>query len=169
MKKLLSIILSGGDGNRLWPLSNEKSPKPFIEIAGKSLLEKTLRRAKLVSNEVIIVTNEKYLDETKKIITNIPNPPKIHFILEPVGRDTAPAVSIALRYIEKTFKEDVLCLLLPADHEIKKQVNFKEDIEFAKKQIGNKNSIIFGVKPEYPEIGFDEPKDNFAVTPFETS
>ncbi len=154
MKKLLSIILSGGDGNRLWPLSNEKSPKPFIEIAGKSLLEKTLRRAKLVSNEVIIVTNEKYLDETKKIITNIPNPPKIHFILEPVGRDTAPAVSIALRYIEKTFKEDVLCLLLPADHEIKKQVNFKEDIEFAKKQIGNKNSIIFGVKPEYPEIGF---------------
>ena len=154
MKKIIPIILSGGDGKRLWPLSHKMLPKPFIEISGKTLLEQSVRRAKLVSKEAIIVTNEKYFEDTKKIISNISKPPKIHYLLEPSGYDTAPAVALATAYLKFNFNEDTLCLLLPADHLISKQENFKRDINLARKVIDEKSTVIFGIKPNYPETGF---------------
>ena len=118
--QLIPVILSGGAGTRLWPVSRELHPKPFIRLAdGQSLLQKSFLRAKGLPGvaEVLTVTNRdlffKTADEYRET-GDIPMP--LGFILESEGRNTAPAIAAAALTISKTYGPKAIMLFLTADH-----------------------------------------------------
>lgn len=145
-----NIIISGGSGTRLWPLSRKKYPKQFCDLVGeKSLYKTTIDRNQSICNEFIIVTNKEHYfvakDEMQK--TSVKHS---KFILEPVGRNTAPAIALACLALAP----DDIVLVTPADHYIVSdgvyEKTVKEGLEFAQ----NGYLVTFGIKPTYPEVGY---------------
>ena len=82
-------------------------PKPFIEVAGKSLLEQALERAALLADEALIVTNQDHYFLTENLLKKVKKAPQVSYLLEPKGRNTAPAISQAVRHIQKSYGDDV--------------------------------------------------------------
>src|SRR4051812_31057213 len=123
MAHFVPVILSGGAGSRLWPVSREALPKPFIKVAGgQSLLVKTLRRALSCGepNGVLTVTNRDYFFLTRDEYASIGDAgPPLDFLLEPMSRNTAPAICAAALDVAKRHGKDALLLVLPADQLIK--------------------------------------------------
>src|SRR5438067_557048 len=116
---LIPVILSGGVGSRLWPVSREAYPKPFIRLSdGKTLLQKTHERAARVndSGTLITVTNREYYFLTKDEYAKTAAPHRHVFLLEPCGRNTAAAVAMAAFHAAATYGNDAQLLVLPADH-----------------------------------------------------
>ena len=160
---LVPVILSGGSGSRLWPLSRDGHPKPFIELAdGETLLEKTYRRASLLENIprengkplVITITNREYFfiskDELEKTEINS------IFLLEPEGRNTAPAICLAALWIKKHYGENTSMLVMPADHIIQDEREFILNVNQAL-ELNNHNPpylVTFGIKPSTADTGF---------------
>jgi len=141
MKKLYPIILAGGKGTRFWPLSSLKSPKYTLRIFGKkSLFEECFSRAKLLAREkcIHISTNK----DQVKIIN------KKNLVIEPVGRNTAPAIGLAAVTLLKKDPEAVL-VIMPADHLIKNKKSFAADVNKAYKFVlKNPDAFVtFGIKP----------------------
>src|SRR5437764_9719824 len=120
MAHFVRVILSGGTGSRLWPVSREALPKPFIKLAdGQSLLAKTLRRALSFAdgNGVLTVTNRDYFFLTREEFGAVGrDDAPSEFLLEPVSRNTAAAICAAALHIAKRYGEDTVLLILPADH-----------------------------------------------------
>ena len=116
---LIPLIISGGSGTRLWPVSREAHPKPFIKLAdGRSLLQKTIDRLSWLEGipEVITVTNRDHFFVTRDEYAGSAFACRHFFVLEPVARNTAPAVAVgALAAIARDGADAVL-LVLPADH-----------------------------------------------------
>src|SRR4249920_3716149 len=102
---MLAVILCGGSGTRLWPVSREAMPKPFMKIgAGPSLLQRTaLRAARVGADACIVVTNAEYTFKTLEEIAALGDkgPTEVQLLLEPIGRNTAPAIAAACVLIEK--------------------------------------------------------------------
>jgi mannose-1-phosphate guanylyltransferase / mannose-6-phosphate isomerase len=123
---LIPVILSGGAGTRLWPVSREGHPKPFMKLAdGQSLLLKTYLRAANVAQggEILTVTNRDYFFMSKDELARArlgDSRPGV-FLLEPVGRNTAPAVAMAALHVAEKYGRDARLLVLAADHLIKDQ------------------------------------------------
>lgn len=161
-KKFVPIILCGGVGGRLWPVSRESRPKPFIELSdGESLLKKTLKRiSKLngiprIDNKkvVIIVTNSIYYQLCQKELENT-NLYGI-FILEPFGKNTAPAILLSSLWIKHFFKDIDIFISFPADHMIENLTQFKNTINHTLNSITKKNALsLIGIKPSSPDSGF---------------
>lgn len=157
-KKIYPVILSGGIGSRLWPISRESHPKPFMQLPdGQSLLQKTFLRASGLKGcqEVMTVTNRelyfKSEDEYKSV--NQANK-KSSFLLEPFGRNTAAAVAAAALEIAERHGPDALMLALAADHLIADTAAFNQAVAEAM-QIAEQGWLVtFGIKPDYPETGF---------------
>src|SRR5688572_21377346 len=108
---MIPVIISGGAGSRLWPLSREAYPKPFIKLPdGQSLLQKTVLRASQISGvkEILTVTNRDLFFQTQDQYRELDLPFPTSYILEPVGRNTAPAVASALLHLAKDYPEDTL-------------------------------------------------------------
>ena len=160
---LVPVILCGGSGSRLWPLSREGHPKPFIELFdGETLLEKTYRRASLLKNIPIVnekpliltVTNQEYYfickDELEK--TNLNS----IFILEPEGRNTAPATCLAAMWIKEHLGENISMLIMPADHTIQDQKEFVTKVDHALELTNHEPPylVTFGIKPQSADTGF---------------
>ena len=127
-----AVILAGGTGTRFWPFSRELEPKQFMQIIGKSsLLQDTIQRiAGIIPNKnIYIVTNHKYFYEVKYQIARFAVPEK-NIILEPQGKNTAPAIGLCARLISKLDKDAVL-VVLPSDHYIKDIGNFKKCLKVA--------------------------------------
>jgi mannose-1-phosphate guanylyltransferase len=129
---LIPVILSGGNGSRLWPFSKEGHPKPFINLFdGETLLEKTYQRISLldyiprVNGKPIslTITNREYYfiskDELEK--TNLDS----IFLLEPEGRNTAPAITMAALWIKEHYGNQASMLIMPSDHIIEDQREFE--------------------------------------------
>ena len=154
MTKIIPIILSGGAGTRLWPISRRMHPKPFIEVAGKPLLAHALDRAAFVADEALIVTNRDHYFLTENLLKETPTAPKVSYLLEPKGRNTAPAIALAVRYIQKNYGDDAVCLVLAADHLISNDTAFEKAIGQAAEQAKEGNLVVFGVRPTAPEIGY---------------
>ncbi len=154
MTKLIPIILSGGAGSRLWPVSRHMFPKPFMKVASKPLLQHALERAALVSDEALIVTNQDHYFLTENILKNIECAPKISYLLEPKGRNTAPAIALAVQAISKRHGEDTVCLALTADHLISDNAAFRKDVAQAAEQARAGNLIVFGIRPTAPKTGY---------------
>jgi mannose-1-phosphate guanylyltransferase/mannose-6-phosphate isomerase len=154
MTKIIPIILSGGSGTRLWPISRRLHPKPFIEVAGKPLLAHALERAGAIADEALIVTNQDHYFLTEKLLKESEKAPKVSYLLEPKGRNTAPAIALAVRHIQKAHGDDALCLVLAADHLISDDAAFQQAVEQASAQAQAGNLVVFGVRPTGPETGY---------------
>jgi mannose-1-phosphate guanylyltransferase len=156
---LVPVILSGGAGTRLWPVSREGNPKPFMKMAdGESLLAKTFQRAANVATagSILTVTNRDYYFLSKDEFegARLPGEFKPVFMLEPTGRNTAPAVALAAHQIAHSHGSDALMLVLPADHLIRDQAAFKSAVEAAASLAQQDYLVTFGIKPTTPETGF---------------
>ncbi len=156
--RIIPTILCGGAGARLWPVSREQHPKPFIQLSdGQSLLYKTFLRASLLPtvNEILTVTNRELLfkteDEFRK--ANRPDLNQI-FILEPSGRNTAGAIALAALQIIASYEANTLMLVLPADHLVSDQKAFAQAVEQAVELALQNRLVALGIKPEHPEPGY---------------
>jgi mannose-1-phosphate guanylyltransferase/mannose-6-phosphate isomerase len=156
--QLVPVILCGGAGSRLWPLSREQHPKPFIKLKdGFSLLQKALLRATQLNGveHVVTITNRelffKVEDECQALnLKNI----QYSYLLEPVGRNTAPAIVTAALHIQELYGDKAQILILPADHLIQDDHAFHEAVKTAKALATSGKLVTFGIKPDYPETGF---------------
>jgi mannose-1-phosphate guanylyltransferase / mannose-6-phosphate isomerase len=151
---LIPIILSGGAGTRLWPVSREAYPKPFMRIGGgKSLLTQTHERALAVSGNTapLIVTNRDYYFLSRDELANQEIKPQ--YLLEPAGRNTAPAIALAAMWAMQQ-KSDACMLVLPADHLIKDTPSFYTSVRHAEALAKDGFMVLFGIKPNAPETGF---------------
>jgi|SRR6185437_3526035 len=155
---MIPVIISGGSGSRLWPVSRQADPKPFLKLSdGHSLLQNTFNRAISLPevSAVVTVTNEKLhfrmQDEYQQL-----NDKKLacDFILEPFGRNTAPAVAAAALFAKEKYGEDEILLILPADHLISDLPAFNEAVHNATLVAKQGYIATFGIKPEYPETGY---------------
>ncbi len=149
---LKSIILAGGSGTRLWPLSRKGSPKQFVNIGGEpSLFQSTLQRALSIANSVSVVAAESHQFMVKDELAGQVNDASV--MLEPCGKNTAPAIAIAaMDVLDKG--DDAILLVMPSDHLIKHQDVFMQAIEDATPFAQDGKLITFGAKPEYPETGY---------------
>lgn len=163
MTTLVPVVVSGGSGTRLWPVSREGHPKPFMLLAdGESLLQKTYRRAAKLTgavrvegkSKILTVTNRDYYfmsrDELQKAgVTG-------SYLLEPCGRNTAPAIAMAAHWVNARFGPDALMLVLSADHLIADEVAFVDAVNKAVSLATGDNAylVTFGILPAAPETGF---------------
>lgn len=153
------IILAGGGGTRLFPLSRACYPKQFLKIAGeKSLLQQTVERFLIIAKQedVVIVTNKDYIFHVQEDLQEI-GAEKINVITEPTGKNTAPAIALAISYCKDYLNccEDEILFVSPADHLIKPAEKFAELVQQAEQVCKDKNDIItIGVKPTKPETGY---------------
>jgi mannose-1-phosphate guanylyltransferase len=160
MARLIPVIISGGAGTRLWPVSREAHPKPFMKLAdGQSLLKKTFLRALALSdvNEVLTVTSrETYFQTEDEYRGSNVTDERIatRYVLEPFGRNTAPAITAAALCLQDTFGPTATMLVLPADHVIADQDAFAGAVAMAIKLAQCGNLVTFGIKPDCPETGF---------------
>ena len=156
--RLIPTILCGGAGSRLWPVSRELHPKPFIRLAdGQSLLHKAfLRGAALPGVESILtVTNRELYFKTKDEYEEV-NAKKIatSYILEPFGRGTAAAVACAALQVAQAHGEDAVMLVLPADHLIQDQSAFSHAVTQAVRLAREGRLVTFGIRPSSAETGY---------------
>ncbi|MBT4934654.1 MAG: mannose-1-phosphate guanylyltransferase/mannose-6-phosphate isomerase [Rhodospirillaceae bacterium] len=148
------VILSGGSGTRLWPLSRKHYPKQLLSLTSdKSLLQETLNRVTGKNFEApLVICNDQHRFSVAEQVRQI-NLYVRDIILEPIGRNTAPAAAIAaltLRAIDK----DATILLLPSDHLISNTKAFQAAIKTAAKAAKNDYLVTFGIKPTGPETGY---------------
>jgi mannose-1-phosphate guanylyltransferase/mannose-6-phosphate isomerase len=154
---LIPLILSGGSGTRLWPVSREAYPKPFIKLAdGRSLLQKTLDRLAPLGElvEVITVTNREQFFATRDEYRAAELPLRHFFVLEPLARNTAPAVAVGALAALSRHGPDVILLVLPADHLVADAEGFAHSVRQAETLAERGHLVTFGIKPSYPETGF---------------
>lgn len=155
---LIPVILSGGAGTRLWPVSREAHPKPFIVLPdGQSLMQKTLlRAAALKPSSILTITNRDYFFITRDAYADAALPAGIvlDYVLEPVGRNTAPAIALAALRLREQFGDEATMLVLPSDHLILDSAAFAEAVAAAERLAGEGYLVTFGIKPTAPETGF---------------
>lgn len=154
---LIPVILSGGSGTRLWPLSREAHPKPFIRLPdGQSLLQKTLHRAAALDgvSAVLTITNREHYFLTRDDYEETGLPVAREYLLEPVGRNTAPAIAAAAWHLAEKYGDDVVMLVLAADHLINDQTAFATAVRAAVDAALNGWLVTFGVQPTHPETGY---------------
>lgn len=155
---IFPVILSGGSGTRLWPASRKLRPKPFIRLDenNTTLFEKTLTHVKNLNVEKIItVTNEKLFflnDEILKKNKELHH--KNDYILEPFGKNTAPAIFLAAQHIAENYSKDAIMLVLSADHLIENNTEFKKAIYQASILASRGKLVTFGIKPSEPATGY---------------
>ena len=150
---IVPVILAGGSGTRLWPLSRTLHPKQFIELIGKTTLfqEAVLRLPQYIGDPLVVCNEEhrflaaEQLRQIDRLASSI--------ILEPVGKNTAPAIAMAaLKSIKNN--ENVILLVLSADHLIQDVKKFHQAIEFAKKQAEQNKLVTFGITPNKVETRY---------------
>lgn len=157
------IIMAGGKGTRLWPLSRENLPKQFLKITldGKTLLDKTYERLLNLSkpDDIFTITNIGYYFRVREIWSNYigkNNHLLENIIYEPVGKNTCPAVVLSLLYLKKivdNYLEETF-LILPSDQIIEPIDKFMKYLKIVEKAVQNKKIVIFGIKPTKPETGY---------------
>ncbi|MBL0165356.1 MAG: mannose-1-phosphate guanylyltransferase/mannose-6-phosphate isomerase [Xanthomonadales bacterium] len=156
---IVPVILSGGAGTRLWPVSRSAYPKPFMRMGdGQSLLYKTLDRALRLADggTVLTVTGRDYYFLTRDEYASHPHADldRLPFLLEPIGRNTAPAVVLAALHALDQCSSDATLLILPSDHLIRDVEAFAADVRRAEKIAAAGWLVTFGIQPSAPETGF---------------
>ena len=172
MTTILPVILSGGSGTRLWPASRSMYPKQLLPLVGEeSMIQTTVRRVSDipgVSDSVLVVSNEDHRFLVAEQLQQIAVDAKI--ILEPAGRNTAPAIALAA-INARSDGEDPILLVLPADHVIEDVASFRRAVEEAAKTAVDGELVTFGVVPTSPETGYGYIKaaaDGMAAVPVES-
>ena len=156
---VVPVILSGGAGTRLWPLSRETAPKPFMPLPdGETLLAKTAHRATSLAGVtgLVTVTNRDYYFRTKDVYAGLGanEPHDAAYLLEPFGRNTAPAVVLAAMLVQARYGTDAVMLVLAADHLIRDERSFGAAVAIAAKLARTGRLVTFGITPSHPETGY---------------
>ena len=155
---LIPVILSGGAGTRLWPVSRRAHPKPFMELLdGETLAGKTLLRARSVAAgaPVITVTSRDYYFYTRDLYANLQTGvANEQFLLEPMGRNTAPAIALAALCVRDSVGENASMLVMPADHLIEDLHNFEAAVNDAVQLSDDGYLVTFGIYPTHAETGY---------------
>lgn len=151
---LLPIIMAGGTGSRLWPMSRELYPKQFLRLYGEnSMLQETISRLTgLEVNDPMVICNEEHRFLVAEQLRQIGRLSR-NIILEPVGRNTAPAIALAALQATKN-GDDPLMLVLAADHIINNHCVFHEAIRVAERYTQADHLVTFGIVPNVPETGY---------------
>ena len=153
--KLVSVVLSGGAGTRLWPASRQAYPKPFMKLGGRTLLEQAISRGQACGTDhLIVVTNQDHLFLTQGLLAEMADPPAPHYLLEPKGRNTAPAIALAALACRQQHGDDAVMLVLPADHLIPDTESFVANALEAARHALDGHLMVFGIQPTGPETGF---------------
>lgn len=156
--KIFPVIISGGSGSRLWPLSRKAHPKPYVRLPDNTtLIGRTYERAASITGvaEICTVTNQDHFFLASDCyeeqgVEGIKN----HFLLEPCGRNTAPAIAAATLYLQKNAGDDSIILILPADHMIDDTDVLNTAFEKAFKAAAKGKIVTFGIMPSSPETGY---------------
>lgn len=147
MYNLIHLVLSGGSGTRLWPLSRLRMPKQYLPLVqGKSLFQDTLDRHRAFCTGHMVVTNTSQFALAKQQAGDLVST----YILEAVGRNTAPAIAMACRMLDP----ETLVLVTPSDHLIQDREAYRNAVTQAIELAQDGFLVTFGVNPEYPETGF---------------
>ncbi len=154
MSPILPVILSGGSGTRLWPLSREAYPKQFLQLSGThSMLQSTwLRVADVAALPPIVVANEAHRFVAAEQLQQVGTTPSA-ILLEPIGRNTAPAIAAAALEARRN-GDDPLLLVLPSDHLIRNVEHFHQAITLAATVAEQGKLVTFGIQPTAPETGY---------------
>lgn len=158
MSSLIPVIMSGGAGTRLWPMSRQAHPKPFMVLPdGETLLQKTLHRVLGLDEvgEVMTLTNQELYFETRDLYkaAGLQVAPKFSYVLEPIGRNTAPAIAAAAMRLQAS-DPDAVMLVVAADHLIQREDRFAGAVRVAQMLAEQGMLVTFGITPTEPETGF---------------
>lgn len=154
MNSMYHVILAGGSGSRFWPKSRKDTPKQLLKILGDdSMIRLTYNRLEKISpaDHILVVTSREL---SKQILKEIPEIPKDNYIIEPSGKNTAPAIGLAALHI---FKRDPNAIMgvYPADHLIMGDAKFEAIIKRAQEMVTQKSCLItIGIKPTHPTTGY---------------
>ena len=156
---IIPVILSGGAGTRLWPVSREDHPKPFMRLPdGQSLLLKTyLRAASLIAEggEIVTVTNREHYFESRDHFAEAKlSRHHSRFLLEPQGRNTAPAIAVTALALEAEHGDDAVLVVMAADHLINDLPAFNQATAHAVALARQGYLVTYGIRPTAPETGF---------------
>lgn len=146
-----AVILAGGSGSRLWPLSRQHLPKQFLALDGEvTLLQTTIDRLSptIAAKDVLIVTQEAHA-KGEAYHALLP----YQSLFEPIGRNTAPAIALAAAYLTANGADPVM-VVLPADHIIKDEVQFRAHLDIAIQAAESGKLVTFGIQPTRPDTGF---------------
>ena len=161
-KQVSAVILAGGSGSRLWPLSRQHLPKQFLSLEGDaSLLQTTINRLSSVieAKNVLIVTQEAHA-KGEAYHALLP----YQTLFEPVARNTAPAIALAAAYLMREGADPIM-VVLPADHIIKDEARFHTHLQVAIEATESGKLITFGIRPAHPDTGFGYIKAHAGETP----
>ena len=151
------VIMAGGGGTRLWPLSRDSYPKQFTQLFGnKTLLQHTFDRALKIagkSENIVVATREDFVAEVRRQLKRLP---KENVIIESVKKDTAPAIGMAAAYFAAKGKHDEVMVSMPSDSYFTKVENYIKAIKSAKHFLAKRpdTTVLIGSKPTYPETGY---------------
>jgi len=154
---LVPVILSGGTGTRLWPLSREAHPKPFMRMPdGQTLLHKTYARALQACPGAtpLTVTNREYFFASRDELALAAPTQAGQYLLETAGRNTAGAIAVASLHLQATVGDHAVMLVLPADHLVLNSAAFNTAVAQAHALAQQGRLVTFGIVPQHPETGF---------------
>lgn len=151
--KIASVILAGGAGTRLWPLSREDKPKQFHDLTGEgTLLESTIKRLEPLNPDIcVIATSGRYEQMSKDELKNAGADGTV--LIEPRPRNTAAAILYSAVYLSRLY-DDSIMIVLPADHYIKRKAEFADILKLAVAEAMDNSLVTLGIKPTYPETGY---------------
>ena len=159
MINIVPVILCGGSGTRLWPLSRSGFPKQFLALAGtESLFQQTIIRAAKIadvniqSQQAVIVTNEEHRFLAVEQLRELNQ--EATFILEPVGKNTAPAVTMAALFVKENFPENTIMVMMPSDQTIQDEHAWLNAMRASIEQASLGGIVTLGVTPTHPETGY---------------
>lgn len=148
---MTNMILCGGSGTRLWPISRKLMPKQFVKLfAGESLFQKTVVRNQITCKNHLIISNQDQYFLAVDQLEEVEKTTNTAYLLEPIGRNTAPAIALGCMMLDP----EEIVLVTPSDHLIKNQAAYEEVLSSASLFAENGNLVTFGIKPSYPETGF---------------
>ena len=151
--EIIPVILCGGSGNRLWPISRQTLPKQYQKLTGQvSLFEQSLTRLCESSNSSIVITNNEHKFITQQLIS-VGEKDNVTILVEPEPKDTAPAILASAFYLHKTIPSSVM-VVMPSDHLIDDNESFNKTIQFARNNLNEGEILCFGVKPDSPETNY---------------
>ncbi|MBA5867349.1 MAG: mannose-1-phosphate guanylyltransferase/mannose-6-phosphate isomerase [Nitrospira sp. CR1.3] len=163
---LYPVIMAGGSGTRFWPLSRHLFPKQLLRIIGdETLIQQTMRRVvhEAPAERVMISTNPAQAESIRIQLGEWKDALKDNFVLEPEGRNTAPAIAlVALELIRRD--PEAVMLVVPADHIVKGQQDFNAAVELASRLAMEGYLVTFGIKPIRPETGYGYIRPNKKMT-----